>query len=62
MWLLAPSSPQGDGKENRKKKAKLAGWDKDSSTEQQSEKKITTIILIKRIYKGRNTQCSFLTA
>jgi len=31
------------------------GWDENNLTEQQREKKITTIILIKSIY---NTQCS----
>jgi len=33
------------------KEAKLMDWHKDSLTEQQREKKITTIILIKRIYR-----------
>ena len=39
-------SPRWDGEERN---AKLMGWDKDSLTEQQREKKITTVILIKRI-------------
>jgi len=50
-----------DGK-NCKKKAKLMGWDKDSLTEQQKKRKITTMMLIKRIFKAWNTQHSFLTA
>jgi len=58
---LAPSS-WWDGEENGKKKAKLMGWDKDSLTEQQRQRKIITIILIKRIYKARDTWCNFLTA
>jgi len=41
--------------DNWKKKAKLLGWDEDSLTEQQRKRKITTIILIKRIYKARTT-------
>jgi len=40
--------PWWDGEENQKEKAKFMGLDKNSSTEQQREKKITTIILIKR--------------
>jgi len=48
--LLLP--PQWDGEENWKKKPKLLGWDEDSLTEQQREKKIT-IILIKRIYRAK---------
>jgi len=42
--------------------AKLVGWDKGSSTEQQRKRKITTIILMKGIYIDLDTQCSFLTA
>jgi len=33
MWSLSHSSPHWDWEENRKKKAKLMGWDKDSLTE-----------------------------
>jgi len=36
--------PLWDEEENQTKKAKLMGWDKDSSTEQQRQKKITTLI------------------
>jgi len=42
--------PQWDGEKNQKEKAKLVGWDKNSLTESQREKKTTTIMLIKRIY------------
>jgi len=38
------------------------GWDKDSLTKMQKKGKVIAIILIKRIYKARDTQCSFLTA
>jgi len=47
-WLLSHSFPLWDWEENRKEKAKLVGWDKNTLTEQQMEKKITTRILIKR--------------
>jgi len=51
--LLPP--PRWDGEENRKeKRGKLVGWDENSLTEWQREKKIT-IILIKSIY---TMQCS----
>jgi len=39
------------GEENWKKAAKLMGWDKDSLTEQQMKRKITTIILVKEYTK-----------
>jgi len=45
LSLLPP--PWWDGEENQGDKAKLAGCDKNSLTEQQREKKITVIILIK---------------
>jgi len=51
--VLAPSPSPVDREEDQKEKSKL-GWDKNTSTEQQREK-ITTIILIKRIY---SMQCS----
>jgi len=38
------------------------GWDKDSLTEQQREKKIATRILIKGYTKANDTECHFLTA
>jgi len=44
---LPPSPAQCDGEENQKEKAKLMGCDRNSLTEQQRKKKITTIILIK---------------
>jgi len=43
--------PHWGGEENGKKKAKLVGWDKGSLTEQQRKRTVTTIILIRRIYK-----------
>jgi len=43
--------PSCDGKENQNKKAKFMGWNKDSLTEQQRQKIITIIILIKRTYR-----------
>jgi len=57
MWPLSHSSPTlvGWGGESEGK-AKLVGWDKNSLTEWQREKKITTIILTKRIYSSM--QCS----
>jgi len=58
---LAPP-PWWDEEENRKKKAKLTGWDQDSLTKQQRKRKLTTIVLIERIYKARDTQCNFLIA
>jgi len=39
------------GEENGMKKAKLVGQDKDSLTEQQRKRTVTTIILIGRIHK-----------
>jgi len=51
---LLPSS-RWDGEQNQKQKAKLMGWDKNSLTEWEREKRITTIILIKRIC---SMQCS----
>jgi len=50
MQSLSNSCPsQCHGKENQKELVKLVGWDKYSLTEQQREKKITIVILIKRI-------------
>jgi len=49
-WLCHPS-PHWGGEENGKKKAKLVGWVKDSLTEQQRKKTVTTAILIRRIYE-----------
>jgi len=51
--LLCCSSPQWSGEEHWKKKAKLVVWNKDSLTEQQRQTTVTTIILIKKIYKAR---------
>jgi len=59
MPPLIHSSPQWHDVKNQKKKAELVGWDKDGLTEQQRKRKITTIILIKTIYKERDTQCNF---
>jgi len=39
---------QWGGEENQKEKANLVGWDKNSLTEQQRKRKITTKIQIKR--------------
>jgi len=52
-WLLCRLSPRWGGEENEKKKAKLMGQEKGSLTEQQRKRTVTTIILIKRIYKTR---------
>jgi len=51
MVVLSLLPCSGTGRRIGRKKAKLVGWDKESLTEQQTEKKITTIILIKRIYR-----------
>jgi len=40
-----------DGEEHQQEEAKLVDWDKNSLTEQQREKKITRVLLIKRIYR-----------
>jgi len=53
--ITPPSSP-GDGEQIQKQKAKLVGCDKNNFTEQQREKKIKIIILIRRIY---SMQCSY---
>ena len=49
--LFHSSPPWWDGEKNKKK-----GWGKNGLTEQQREKKMTTIILIKRTY---SMQCSY---
>jgi len=58
--------PHWGAEENgKKKKAKLMGRDKGSLTEQQTKRRVTTIIPIRRIYKTkcemhkvtRTTQC-----
>jgi len=52
MCPLYHSSPQWVGEANgKKKKAKLICWDKDSLKEQQRKQTVTTIILIRRMYK-----------
>jgi len=51
--FLSPPPSQWEGEENRKEKAKLVGWDKNSLTEWQREKKITTTIPIKIIHRGQ---------
>jgi len=57
--LLSLLSPlQWDGEENQKEKAKLVGWDKNSLTEQQREKKI---IPVKRIYSLQCFHCPMLS-
>jgi len=38
------------------------GWDKDSLPEQQREKKITTIILIKRTHRVQFSHCPMLSS
>jgi len=48
---LTPPHPWWGGEKNQKEKARLVGWDKNSLNEQQREKKRTTVILIKRIYR-----------
>jgi len=49
-YSLAPPLSQWDGEKNQKEKAKLMGCDKNSLPGQQREKKITTTVLIKKIY------------
>jgi len=46
-WFLYRPSPQWGEEENGKKKAKLLDQDKDSLTEWQRKKTVTTIIPIK---------------
>jgi len=43
------------GEWEEKKKAKLVGWDKDSLTEPERQRKrtVTTILLMRRIYKTK---------
>jgi len=51
-WSLCCPSPHWVGDENgKKKRQKLMGWDKGSSTEQEMKGIETIIILIRRIYK-----------
>jgi len=57
--LLALPPPQWNGEKNQKQKAKLVAWDKDHLKEQQRKRRITTITLIKSIYKTRDTLRSF---
>jgi len=56
------AAPPSIGVRRRKerKKAKIMGWDKSSLTEQRRKLTVTTIILIRRIYKtnSRNAQSS----
>jgi len=51
MWSLSHCFPHPGGmwRRIRRKKAKLVVCDKNGLTEQQREKKTTTIIVIKRI-------------
>jgi len=51
MQSLYPSCPCWGGEENGKEKAKHLCQDKDSLTEKQRKQIVTTIILIRRIYK-----------
>ena len=55
MRSLTPPPPHRMGGRVGKKKAKLVGWDE----EQQTKRTITTIRLIKWIYKARDMQCKF---
>jgi len=48
---LTPPFSWWDRKDNQKEKAKFVVWHKNSLTERQRERKITAIILIKRIYR-----------
>ena len=58
MRLFYLPSPGWGGEENRKKKAKLVGQDKDSLTEQQRKWTVTTAILMRT---GKRTeQLNFL--
>jgi len=60
--LLCRPSPCWGGEQNGKKKAKLVGGDKGSLTEQQRKQTLTTIILIRRIYKNQGKHRATLTA
>jgi len=59
---ITPPPTWWGGEENRKKKVNLMDWDKDSLTEQQRKTTVTTIVVIKRVYKARNIQCNLLIA
>jgi len=48
-----PHLPWWGGEENRKKKAKLVGQDKDSLREQQRKQTVTTTVLTGRTYKNK---------
>ena len=61
MVALSPLSPRWGGENNWKKKANLVGQGKDSITEQQRKQTATTIILIKRIYKKKETHRATLS-
>jgi len=52
-WPLYHLSPWWCREDNGKKKAKLVGWNKDSLTEPQRKRAVTTIILIRGIYKKK---------
>jgi len=73
LWLQPQAAPKNHaaarpllsrwaGEGNGKEEAGLGGGDGDSSTEQQWEGAVTTVILIKGILKARNTQRCFLPA
>jgi len=49
------------GRRIRRKRQKLVGWDKNSLTEQQREKKITSRTLVKRIYRAQFSQSRMLS-
>jgi len=59
---LTPFPHQWDREENQKEKAKLMGCDKNSLTEWQREKKITTITQMKRIYSMQCPYCPMLSS
>jgi len=54
LSLLPPS--QGDGEGDQKEKAKFTGWDENSLTHWQREKKITIVLIKKHMY---NVQCTY---
>jgi len=55
MATLLPLTPLG-GESNRKKKAKVVGWNKGSLTEQQTKGTVTTILIKKNIQKKTPTK------
>jgi len=57
----SPTPPALVGWGELEEKTKLMGWDEDSLTEQQRKRKITTVILQKKIHRMLATRQSFLS-